>query len=549
MASQTEKGQAPKTDDIATNPSAKAPSVHSGVHEGKVSEAVADIVHAAEGEYSAADYARVLRKIDMVLLPLMWIVSGTQYADKVSVSTQATMGLLTDDHLVGQEYSWLSSIFYIAFLVAETPGNYLLQRANIRLVVGISMFIWGLLVLCIAFTHTWAELMVIRTLQGIAECTTYPALLILTASWYSAEEHGFRVMVWATANAGMDVITSLINYGIGLRANAHPGGLAAWKGISLFLGLLTIILSPITYYVFGTPHEVRWLSKEDKRIAQARVVNSQTGSDATRHDEWKWEQVWATFRDPQIYFVFTFVLVNSIPNGGLTSFGNLVYTSFGFSALDAIVKGKIPQQLLSICWFIFAGIVTRRYKNLRMYFIGLSILPAFAGMLALGLLPKNSLLWTQWGVYFITYIGNLAGPSKLPAIILISLSVEFPTANNICAVAWSLVPSNIAGRTRKTMVSTALLVAYCAGNCIGAQVFRSKDAPRYIPAIVVCSIMYGVEFVLVVSWRLYYVWQNKRRDRMETEMGLSKEQAEHQGRIYAESDMTDIENIHFRYSM
>jgi ACS family allantoate permease-like MFS transporter len=30
---------------------------------------------------------------------------------------------------------------------------------------------------------------------------------------------------------------------------------------------------------------------------------------------------------------------------------------------------------------------------------------------------------------------------------------------------------------------------------------------------------------------------------------MSREESDHQGRLNAESDMTDIENIHFRYSM
>lgn len=162
----------------------------------------------------------------------------------------------------------------------------------------------------------------------------------------------------------MDVLTSLINYGIGTRATQHPDGLAPWKGISLFLGALTIVLSVITYFIFGTPREVRWLSAEEKRIAHVRVVKSQTGTDAEKQP-WKWDQVWTTFRDPQTYFLFFLVIINSIPNGGTTSFGNLVYVSFGFSALDTIVKGKIPQQLLSIVWFIVAGLITLKKPGLR----------------------------------------------------------------------------------------------------------------------------------------------------------------------------------------
>ena len=157
---------------------------------------------------------------------------------------------------------------------------------------------------------------------------------------------------------------TVINYGIGTRAKNHPDGLAPWKGISLFLGSLTIVLSVITYFVFGTPREARWLTAEEKRIAQARVVKSQTGSDIEKRP-WKWDQVATTFRDPQTYFLFFLVIINSIPNGGTTSFGNLVYVSFGFTALDTIVKGKIPQQLLSIAWFLVAGYITLKKPGLR----------------------------------------------------------------------------------------------------------------------------------------------------------------------------------------
>lgn len=69
---------------------------------------VLDTVNAADGEYSDADYKRILRKIDIVLLPLMWFCYGTQQADKTSISTQATFGMIEDTHLVGQQYSCTS---------------------------------------------------------------------------------------------------------------------------------------------------------------------------------------------------------------------------------------------------------------------------------------------------------------------------------------------------------------------------------------------------------------------------------------------------------
>lgn len=63
-----------------------------------------DTVRAAESHcYTDADYRRVLWKIDLILLPVMWFCYGTQQADKISVSVQATFGLKEDTHLVGQQ--------------------------------------------------------------------------------------------------------------------------------------------------------------------------------------------------------------------------------------------------------------------------------------------------------------------------------------------------------------------------------------------------------------------------------------------------------------
>ncbi|KAJ9156304.1 Major facilitator superfamily transporter [Pleurostoma richardsiae] len=496
------------------------------VADGKIDDIALDTVNAAEGQYTEADYKRVLRKIDFILLPLMWVCYGTQQADKTSVSAQATFGLRTDTHLVGQQYSWLTTIFYICYLVGEFPGNYIMQRTSLKWTLSGCMFVWGIIVLCIAFAHNFPQLMVLRGLQGLAECTISPAFLLITAAFYARREHAMRSIVWGTSNAGMGVITQLIMYGIGKSAQDHPSALSPWRYISIFLGCLTIVLSFFAFFILGSPNEVRWLSPEEKRIAAARVVDNQTGSDRTKHTEWRWDQVKQAFQDPQTYFFFFTVIVNSLPNGGTTSFGNLVYVSFGFSSLDTLLKGTIPQNVVSVAWFLFVGLVTLKKPNTRFIFMVICTIPAFTGMMALAFLPKDGLLWTRWGMYLMTVTGNLPG-----------------------LMIWTLLPSNVAGRTKKSVTGTVMFIAYCTGNSIGAQTFQAKWAPRYIPAIIICGVMYGLECVLFISWRFYYVWQNRRRDRLVREMGLSPEQSAHQGRINGESDMTDWENVHFRYSM
>ncbi|WWD16928.1 hypothetical protein CI109_101360 [Kwoniella shandongensis] len=496
------------------------------VNEADVDPDVIDIVHAAEGQYTEAQYNKLLRKIDWTLLPLMWLTYGLQQADKTATSTQATFGLRKDTHLVGQQYSWLSTIFYLTYLVGEFPGNYVLHRFHVGRTLAGFMFSWGVIVLCIAFCKNFTQLAVLRALQGIAECTISPAFLIITGSWYRSNEHAHRSIIWGTANAGFGTISSLISYGVGHAAQKSGDINAAWKYISYYLGGLTILVSIPVFFILGTPREAIWLSAEEKRMAIARVLVNQTGSDREKRGHINWTHVREVFIDPQTYFLFFAVFIGSLPNGGVTTYINLVYTSFGFTSLESLLEGTLPHDVLSTIWFIFVGLVTLKRKGLRFYFMTFSLVPGFVGLLVMGLLPMDhKYLWVKWGMFLMSVTANITG-----------------------LMLWTFVPSNVAGHTKRTVTQTILFAAYCSGNAVGAQIFQASDAPLYHRALTVCATMYAVEFVLLFCWRFYYVWQNNRRDKLVAAMGLTKEESEHQGRILAEDDVSDWSNVHFRYT-
>lgn len=55
---------------------------------------------------------RVLRKIDMYILPFLCITYALQFIDKTSLGYSSVYGIIKDNNLKGQDYSWASSIFY-----------------------------------------------------------------------------------------------------------------------------------------------------------------------------------------------------------------------------------------------------------------------------------------------------------------------------------------------------------------------------------------------------------------------------------------------------
>ena len=72
----------------------------------------------------------------------------------------------------------------------------------------------------------------------------------------------------------------------------------------------------------------------------------------------------------------------------------------------------------------------------------------------------------------------------------------------------SLVTRNVAGSTKKSIVISLTFISWAAGNAIGPQVFRARDAPRYFPAFAVILSCFAALVVVLILLRYYYIWQN-----------------------------------------
>ena len=60
----------------------------------------------------ASESKRVLRKIDLRILPILFTIYLLQYLDKNALNFASVYGLQAGTNLHGQDFSWLGSIFY-----------------------------------------------------------------------------------------------------------------------------------------------------------------------------------------------------------------------------------------------------------------------------------------------------------------------------------------------------------------------------------------------------------------------------------------------------
>jgi MFS transporter, ACS family, allantoate permease len=107
-----------------------------------------ELFEEAEPQAMSAEAAdSVRRKLDAHLLPLMCLLYGLNYVDKVAMGWAVLFDFRQDLGLRGDQYSWASSMFYFGYLVAQYPANYILQRSKTAKVLSAAVISWGVLML------------------------------------------------------------------------------------------------------------------------------------------------------------------------------------------------------------------------------------------------------------------------------------------------------------------------------------------------------------------------------------------------------------------
>lgn len=88
-----------------------------------------------------------------------------------------------------------------------------------------------------------------------------------------------------------------------------------------------------------------------------------------------------------------------------------------------------------------------------------SVCIPFSGFLAIGLLPSTTDKWTLWALYQLQFSFTFVRRFPLPFLLffLFSLTSGFPSPQPTFMM-WILIPQNVAGRTKKSIVTAMTFV-------------------------------------------------------------------------------------------
>lgn len=468
-----------------------------------------------EIEMTPEEDRKLLRKIDMYVLPLVCLLYALQFMDKQTISYASVLGLRADLNMHGQMYAWAGSIFYYGYLVYEFIGAHTLQRFPVMNMVSIYIVIWGV-ILCLLSVPNYAGFMVLRFLLGAMELSITPAFVIITAQWYKKEEVFIRTAIWISCNGiGTMLGAGAIAYNV--YRDQESLSITPWKLIYIITGVITIALGLVVrLHLPNKPTDAWFLSDREKRMVVERIRGNQQGF-GNKH--FKKEQFIEALTDYRTWLFFFIAIAADIPNGGLTNFGSiLLLEKLGYDTKKTLLM-NMPTGAVE-----FVGVITFA-SGYRLYPVRL-----FWAVLVEGLMVMATCFLAFADNKKLEYAGfALTGMTAIYFVIILSM-----------------IASNVVGHTKKVTVNAIFLIGYCTGNLIGPQTFKTNQAPNYTSATVAMVVCMSLTFVaLIVLW-IDYSWDNKRRDaRMEDPVVV--EFARIPNHEFA--DLTDKQNPLFRYSI
>lgn len=292
------------------------------------------------------------------------------YLDRINVSNARLAGLQEDLNMSDTVWSAGISTFYFGYLVGQLPGNLWLAKVRPSLLLPGMMIGWSICTICMPACTSGAGFCVIRFMTGLCEAPFFPGITLMTSSWYTKAENPMRMAIWHAGNTISNIISGFLAAGI----LEHMGGLAglySWQWFFIIEGGVSILIGLMAFFVLPDwPENTRWLTKEEREMAQYRVLLSNGGKEEQLGGTW--DGLKSAIADPFTWMFcgMHFSLINaqsfkdffpsvsphfidSISTWIWLTSGQIIKT-FGFSTLNTYLVQAPPYAFAYACACLFA---------------------------------------------------------------------------------------------------------------------------------------------------------------------------------------------------
>lgn len=191
---------------------------------------------------------------------LLFVATTVNYADRATLSI-AGPALAKDLALDPVAMGYVFSAFGWAYVLAQIPGGWLLDRFGSKRVYVLSVLIWSVFTLLQGFVGVLpasiavASLFFLRFLLGLAEAPSFPGNSRIVSAWFPTAERGTASAIFNSAQYFALVVFSPI-----MGTITHALG---WRYVFFVMGAVGMVLAALLSRLIHAPREDPRVSRDE----------------------------------------------------------------------------------------------------------------------------------------------------------------------------------------------------------------------------------------------------------------------------------------------
>ncbi|KAI4226796.1 MAG: hypothetical protein L6R40_008246 [Gallowayella cf. fulva] len=435
--------------------------------------------------FSPAAERRLIFKIDLAVLPILFLLFLVSFVDRSNLANARIEGLERSLHIprTSNGYNIALFSFTIPYVLFEVPANMLLKRVKPNWWLSGLMFSWGICTMGQGFSQNLGGLATCRALMGLFESGFVPGCAYLIGSYYKRHEFQFRYSIFFSAAILAGAFSGFLAYLLAKMDGV--GGYEGWRWIFIIEGLITVVIAAIAFFIIAPwPEDCTFLKPHEKEMLLERLAIDRGH---VKHDTLTLKAFINTLTDWKIWTGMFAYFGADHSASAVVSFQPTILRELGYTASEAQIH-TIPVFMVALVLAITVAWFSDRLQY-RYAFCMLGVTICMIGW-AIELAQANPVGARYFGMFAIT-----SGVYILMPVL----------------VVWNL---NNLGTGYRRVIGAAFQIG--GGNSaalVSSNVFISKHAPRYPEG-------FGVGFALnilagVCCTALFFGLraENRRRDR------------------------------------
>ncbi|KAL4862340.1 hypothetical protein BDV12DRAFT_45709 [Aspergillus spectabilis] len=474
MANDIEKGSAENVETVDSN----VPATQRGV----------DID--VDEEYTYAEQRKIVHRVDRRLVTMCGAAYCISLMDRTNVSAAAIAGMMEDLELyIGFRYSTMVLVFFVTYIVFQPLATAVIRKIGPRIFISSIVMTWGACLLGFAYSPDWQTLTGLRALLGILEAGFFPGAVYLLSCWYSRYEVQKRYSLFYLIGCVASALSGILAYGFSEMTPLQ--GLGGWQWIFIMQGVLTFIIGILCIiFVVDFPDKAykAWGFLDERECAFIiRRLNRDRGD--AEPEPWSLVKFLRPALDLKIWgFAFIFFSLTTVSYAIAYFLPIILRENMGFSiaASQCLVA---PPYVLAGILMVSTAWVGDKYR-IRAPILVFNSLITLIGLPVMGFAP------TPGARFFGVFLTTAGANANIPA----SMAYQ---------------ANNIRGQWTRAFASATLVAFGGIGGIAGSLVFRSQDAPDYVPGIWAAIACQLCLLIVVAAMSAYFWICNRKADRGE----------------------------------